>query len=485
MAVRSSVVFCVNSRRFEISGRDCLRTLSDFLRHDLALPGTKVVCAEGDCGACTVLVGGIVDAVGGRLRYRAVNSCILPLYALDACHVITVEGLKDGDHLHPVQTALIENHATQCGYCTPGFACAMTALVEDALADGDLAVSEKKARNALTGNLCRCTGYDSILKAAQSIPLPGTHSLSVRWHSDERMREFTELSGRSVAIESGGVGVFIPATLEDALRLKKSIPGLKIVGGATDTGVLVNKGVENPVRVMSLAHIRELRHIRKDGEWAEVGAAVTLDELEPFAEAELPELGRLLHVFASPQIKNRATLAGNAVNASPIGDLIPFLLVSDAELELRSAGGGRRVALDAFYQGYKKIDLRPEELVAAVRFRLPAAGSVTRLYKASRRKDLDISAVAFAARLELDGRTIKSARLAFGGVAPTVLRMKDIEAQWTGAEFTRALIERSAAGLPALVAPISDVRGSKEFRLRLCRNLMLKFADETLSGAAS
>lgn len=481
MSARSSVVFRVNSRRFEVSGRDCLRTLADFLRSDLALPGTKVVCAEGDCGACTVLVAGAAD---GRLRYKAVNSCILPLYAVDACHVVTVEGLKDGERLHPVQAALVENHATQCGYCTPGFACAMTALAEDARADGDRAISEKKARNGLTGNLCRCTGYDSILKAAQAVPLEGLPALAERWNGAELLREFSELRARPVAIESGGVGVFIPTALEDALRLKKSVPGLKIVGGATDTGVLVNKGVEKPVRVMSLAHVEGLRKVGKDGEWAEVGSAVTLDELEGFAEAELPELGRLLHVFASPQIKNRATLAGNAVNASPIGDLIPFLMVSDAELELKSAGGGRRVALDAFYQGYKKIDLRAEELVAAVRFRLPASGSVTRIYKASRRKDLDISAVAFAARLELDGRTVKSARLAFGGVAPTVLRMKQLEAQWTGAQFSRALVERSAAGLAELVSPISDVRGSKEFRLRLCRNLMLKFADETLAGLA-
>ncbi|MEK7384665.1 MAG: FAD binding domain-containing protein, partial [Elusimicrobiota bacterium] len=333
MPARSSVVFRVNSRRFEVSGRDCLRTLSDFLRHDLALPGTKVVCAEGDCGACTVLVGGVGDAVGGRLRYKAVNSCILPLYALDACHVITVEGLRDGDRLHPVQTALVKNHATQCGYCTPGLACSMTALVEEALAEGRQAISEKKARNGLTGNLCRCTGYDSILKAAQSIPLPETHSLSERRHDQDLMREFTQLRGRSVAVESGGVGVFIPATLDDALHLKKRLPDLKIVGGSTDTGVLVNKGLEKPARVMSLAHVQELRQVRKDAEWAEVGAAVTLDALEHFAEAEVPELGRLLHVFASPQIKNRATLAGNAVNASPIGDLIPFLLVSDAELE--------------------------------------------------------------------------------------------------------------------------------------------------------
>ena len=396
--------------------------------------------------------------------------------------MITVEGLRDGDRLHPVQTALVKNHATQCGYCTPGLACSMTALVEAALAEGRQAISEKKARNGLTGNLCRCTGYDSILKAAQSIPLPETHSLSERRHDQDLMREFTQLRGRSVAVESGGVGVFIPATLDDALHLKKRLPDLKIVGGSTDTGVLVNKGLEKPARVMSLAHVQELRQVRKDAEWAEVGAAVTLDALEHFAEAEVPELGRLLHVFASPQIKNRATLAGNAVNASPIGDLIPFLLVSDAELELRSADGVRRVALDAFYQGYKKIDLRPEELVTAVRFRLPAPGSVTRLYKASRRKDLDIAAVAFAVRLELEGRRVRGARLAFGGVAPTVLRMKEIEAQWTGAQFSRALVERSAAGLPALVAPISDVRGSKEFRLRLCRNLMLKFAAETLAG---
>ncbi|HAZ08878.1 MAG TPA: xanthine dehydrogenase [Elusimicrobia bacterium] len=484
MSPRSSIVFHVNSRRFQVSGRDCLRTLAEFLRREHGLTGTKVVCAEGDCGACTVLCASIHQAVGGRLRYQAVNSCILPLYVLDACHVITVEGLQDGAALHPVQTALVENFAAQCGYCTPGFACAMTALAEEARREGRTAVSEKKARNELTGNLCRCTGYDSILKAAQTVRLDPTRGLAERYHNTERIREFTELSARSVAIESGGVAVFLPASLEKALELRKRLPGLKVVGGATDLGVLVNKGLESPVAILSLQHVAQLRLVRRDGGWAEVGAGVTLSALQPFAEEQAPELGRLLNVFASPQIKNRATMVGNVVNASPVGDLIPFLLVSDADLTLKSADAERAVPLDGFYRGYKRTDLRPEELATAIRFRLPSAGSLTRLYKASRRKDLDISAVAFAARLELEGRVIRSARVAFAGVAPTVVRLKELEEEWTGAEFSRALFELSARRLTSLVSPISDVRGSREFRLKLCRNFLLKFHDDVRAEVA-
>lgn len=482
---RSSIVFYVNSRRCEVSGRDGLRTLADFLRRDLALTGTKVVCAEGDCGACTVLVGEVCRGGDGTPRYKAVNSCLLPLYAVDASHVITVEGLKVAGRLHPVQTALIDNHATQCGYCTPGFACAMTALVEEALSEGKTALGEKRARNGLTGNLCRCTGYESILKAAQSIPLQGTPSLAESRRDDERSRELASLAGRPVAMESGGVSIFIPVDLQKALELKKAIPGLKVVGGATDTVALANKGIEAFPRVLSLRRIEELRVARRAGPWAEVGAAVTLGGLQPFAEAEAPELGRLLHVFASPQIKNRATLVGNAVNASPIGDLIPFLMVSGAELDLRSLGSSRRVALEDFYHGYRTTDLRAEELVAFARFLLPTEGSVTRVYKASRRKDLDISAVVVAVRVELEGRVIRSARVACGGVAATVVRLKELERDWTGAEFGRELFERSARMLPSIISPISDVRGSKEFRLRLCGNLLLRFYDETCAEVAS
>jgi len=485
MDARSSLVFYVNARRVELSGRACLRTLADFLRRDLSLTGTKVVCAEGDCGACTVLVGSFQEDAGGRLRYRAVNSCILPLYALDASHVITVEGLKDGENLHPVQSALVGHHASQCGYCTPGFACSMTALAEEAAAAGKPSISEKRARNGLTGNLCRCTGYESILKAAQSIPLKDLQFLGERFEGGEMMRELQELSARPVALESEGAAVFIPLSLGKALDLKKGFPGMKVVGGATDTGVLANKGIEESVRVMSLRRIEELGRICKDGEWAVVGSAVTLNALEPFAEVEVPELGRLLHVFASPQIKNRATLAGNVVNASPVGDLIPFLMVSDAELELKSSGAGRRVALADFYKGYRKTDLRPGELLTAVRLRLPSSGSFTRIYKASRRKDLDISTVTFAARVEHDGRVIRSARIALGGVASTVVRIKALEDAWAGSSLERGLFEKSALDLGGLISPISDVRGSKEFRLALCRNLLRRFAGEILSEASS
>lgn len=481
MSVRKKIVFHVNHRRFEISGKGVFQTLSDFLRYELGLTGTKVVCAEGDCGACTTLLGTVHDIHESKFRYKAVNSCILPLFALDSSHIITVEGLKIETQLHPAQKSMVENFGSQCGYCTPGFICAMAAMTEDAILKKQTNISEKKARNSLTGNLCRCTGYEAILQASQKMDLTHFTTLRDRYHDAHRLQECLDLSKQSVQVEGDNFSLYLPSTLDEASVLKAEIKNLRVIAGATDTGVVINKGRDEYMNVLSLQNIRELHQLKKAGSTVEIGARVTLTRLEKFIETEVPELGRMLHIFASPQIKNSATLVGNIVNASPIADCIPFLMVNKSFVKIQSAKGVRSVPVEKFYLGYKKLDMREDEFVCGIEMTVPNENSILKLYKASRRKDLDISAVTLAVDLKIENKTVREARIAFGGIGPTVLRMKDLEDLWKNAKFERDLIKRSNEILSKNIKPLSDVRGTAEFRTQLCQNLLLKFHDELAS----
>ncbi|MEO5970416.1 MAG: FAD binding domain-containing protein [Bdellovibrionia bacterium] len=487
---RHKIVFYVNRVRHELEGKEAFMTLAEFVRYQLSLTGTKIVCAEGDCGACTVLLGNIHEAdqkQKGELNYKAVNACIIPLYLLDCHHVITVEGLSDQGKLHPVQSAMIQHHGAQCGYCTPGFICAMAAYAEDSLVTGK-PLTRKKASNFLTGNLCRCTGYEPILNAAENLELEGMRSLQEIYHDENRNEEFRRLSQipvRSISSvkssEPNGTGeltLHLPVAMNHALALKQKNPKLRIIAGSTDIGVFVNKGKMSAEQVMSLYHIPDLYKVQVSPDQIWVGARVTLTQLEKILENEIPEKARLLRIFASPQIKNQGTLIGNIVNGSPIGDTIPYLMISAARVEIAGITGIRQSAITEFYQGYKKFDLKAEEIVTGVTIPLPAFGTQVRLYKVSLRKDLDISAVTFAGSIKVSDGRCANICLAYGGVGPTVMRMFALEDELRGKIFERKLFEDAADQMVRWMTPLSDLRGSKEYRLLLCRNLLLKFYDE-------
>lgn len=463
-------------------------TLSDYLRYEKHLTGTKVVCAEGDCGACTALVASPHDLKHGRLNFRSVNTCILPVLALDGCQVVTVEGVRGDDgSLHPVQKAMFENFGSQCGYCTPGFVCSMTALVEESkLCDRD--ITEKRAKNFLTGNLCRCTGYEPIVRAATSIDLGAIETLQARYHDSKKIAALRKQVKTAVAIEtptaSGVRRAFLPSTLNEALQLKAKYPSMRIVAGATDLGVAVNKGRTQYDTVMSLQNVAELWKISETKFQTRIAARASLARVQKHFTEGHGEFDRLMNLFASPQIKNTGTLVGNIVNASPIADAIPFLLVSDAMIEAQCWTAGRAskrlIPIDRFYLGYKKLALKPKEIVTAILLpRAPSSkDSVSKLYKVSLRKDLDISAVTMAARFELHKKKLTTVRLAFGGVGPTVIRLKEVEKLWTGDALDLNKFIELSKTISNYVSPISDVRGSREYRLQLCRNLILKTADE-------
>jgi xanthine dehydrogenase small subunit len=456
--MRDHIRLLINGREHNIRGREVFATLSNYLRYDFGATGTKIVCEEGDCGACTVLV-----RKGDE--FIPVNSCILSIFQLDAASIVTIEGLK----MNAVQEAMVACHGAQCGYCTPGFVVAMTGLFET-----QERVDEKTARDGLVGNLCRCTGYEPIIKAA----------CAVDGSSMKRMRELypqTIDDNAEVLIEQDGRTFFAPASLDEALSFKRKFKPCTIVQGATDVGVWINKRAYSSATMMSLAKLRELNELREE-DVAQIvaGANVTLTQFESFTRDRIPELHRILNIFGSPQIKNAGTLVGNIANGSPIGDTLPYLFVSGATLELASVDGTRVVAVSDFYRGYKQFDLQPHEIITRVR--VPIVRDTLRLYKVSRRKDLDISAFTAAIRLRVSNSHIEQATIAYGGVAPVVMRLPRTESYLSGKAIASDTFEEAGRIARGEVAPISDVRGSRDYRLQLAENILCKFYYDELAS---
>ncbi len=472
--MRDSVFFFVNGQRHQIGGAAAFCSLTEFLRQDLRQTGTKVVCAEGDCGACTVLVGW---PDGNKLRYETADACILFLHQLDGAHVITIEGLADDGELHPVQQALVDYHGSQCGFCTPGFAMALAGMVE---AKADLQPDE--VRLGLTGNLCRCTGYVQILEAAASLravpPLDERFANNGQWH-DLQARTREPVLIRSTVNNSNGNAVertyFSPRTLEEAVDFKARHPESVLISGATELGVVRNKKGLEPAVLMSLSRVPGLAEITRTGDALAIGANVRWTRLESYMRAHWPEFHRIIVRFGSPQIRNMATLAGNVANGSPIADSLPLLYVMEGEVELLCRRGSRRVKIHEFYKGYKVKEVQPDEFIVRIHLPLPRAGDLVKLYKVSRRNDLDIATFGAAIRLQCRGEHIDRAWIAYGGVAPTVLRLPGTEAFLHGKQLVEETFVKAGKLARTEIAPITDVRGTKDFRLQLAENVLLKF----------
>jgi xanthine dehydrogenase small subunit len=463
--MRDHILFHLNGAPVRAGGDAAFETLSRFLRDEgRGAVGTKIVCEEGDCGACTVLVGR-GEGLGGRLRYRAVNSCIQFVFQLDGAHVVTVEGVAGGrERLNSVQEAMIRCHGAQCGYCTPGFIVAMTGLrecVERA--------SAKDVRAALTGNLCRCTGYESIITAA----LEATEGprLEELYPSEAILRAHGEAGREPVRIGN----FFRPVDLADAIAFKAEHPKCVIVQGATDFGVWRNKRGFVAEAVLSLDGIEGLGDVRVEDGRLEAGGRVSLAQFEEAVRDAMPELVEIMDRFGSPQIKNAGTLAGNIANASPIGDTLPFLFVTGATLELTGLRGVRTVEVGRFYKGYKTLDLQPDEIITRISIPLPSRGDSLRLYKVSKRSHLDISTFTAAMLMRRTDGRIDSMKIAYGGVGPVVLRLAKTEEFLAGKPVSLETFVEAGEIARNEIAPISDVRGSREFRLQLAENVLQKF----------
>ncbi len=473
--MRDYILLYINGKRHQITGEQIFQPLSDFLRYEKGLTGTKVVCAEGDCGACTALLGRVRQ---GALQYEIFNTCIKYVYQLDGQHVVTVEGLKENGQLHPVQQTMIDYFGSQCGYCTPGFVVAMAGLFEKTQAP-----TEQDVRDGLTGNLCRCTGYTPIIDAALAVDGTSVKTMSERFPEESMLEDLQAHATRSIAIEYDetitGTAVthryFNPCTVSEATQLKQQHPNAFLIAGGTDLSVQMNKGRISPQTVISLSNLPGLGKLEIQDGYLNIGAKVSWTQLEDFCREALPEFHKILAVFASGQIKNVGTMAGNIANGSPIADSLPFLYVTNAEIELAGTTGTRWVNIHDFYHGYKVNEMQSDELITQIRLPLPTAEQTLKLYKVSKRKDLDISTFTAGFFMEREGDAIKDIRIAYGGVGPVVLRLPRTESFLKDNALNFENAQKASKMARTEITPISDVRASDDYRLQLSENILLKF----------
>lgn len=454
----------LNGRPVEVSATSAANTLLDWLREERRLTGTKEGCGEGDCGACTVVLEQLAD---GRVRRRAVNACMLMLGQVDGMGVRTVEGLSSGRKLHPVQHAYASGGGTQCGFCTPGFVMSTYAYA----AEGG-AAELPRIHDALAGNLCRCTGYRPIVQAVlDSLPL---QSDPLEAGAAELKNALAEVARHATAsFVNADCAVYAPRSLGEALELRHRYPGAKLLAGGTDLGLLASQKRQKISQIIYLGAVEELRRWDEAAAEITIGAAVPYDEAATILARLYPGLAAFLSRLGSKQIRNLGTIGGNIGTASPIGDFLPILLALAARIRLQSReGGARELDADAFFIDYRKTAMRPDELIAAVVISKLQAGQLFWADKVSKRRDQDISTVCSAFLLALDGRKVTNARLAFGGMAPIPMRARAAEAALAGRWFDEEALEQARAALARDFRPISDWRGTGEYRLAVAQNLL-------------
>ncbi len=452
------IAFLLNGTPVRVDGTAPTRTLLDWLREDRGLTGTKEGCNEGDCGACTVMV---TDDRGSR----ALNACLLFLPQLDGKAVRTVEGLAGPDGTpHPVQEAMVTHHASQCGFCTPGFAMSMATAHLNGRTDHD---------DQLAGNLCRCTGYAPLIRAAEAAatrPVPGWMTADRDFIGSQRSSG-EEAEGREG--QTAPLHGFRPKTSDALADWYLAHPEATLIAGATDVGLWVTKQLRDLAPVAFLNGIDDLKTITRQGDDLRIGAGVTLTDLLAAMEPLHPSFAELLRRYASVQVRNAATIGGNIANGSPIGDGPPALIALGARLHLRRGAVRREMALEDFFLDYRKQDRQPGEFVEAIS--LPASAPALRCYKLSKRFDQDISAVCGAFNVTVTAGKVTAARIAFGGMAGVPRRAARVEAALIGQDWTEALVLAAREAMASDFTPLSDIRASAGYRLTAAGNMLLRY----------
>ncbi len=480
------IEFYLNGCHHQLSDTSPNQTVLEWLRTSQRLSGTKEGCGGGDCGACTVAIGSPDSE--GRLRYQSVNSCIALVGSLHGKHLVTVDGLQ-GSAPHPAQTALVECHGSQCGFCTPGFVMSLLALHSEK-ENADAPISGARLKEALGGNLCRCTGYRPILEA-------GRRALVETWEPSPAPQRAGQINGPAALQQAGmsehlqslqqqasslqqqGLSYHAPTSLAQLYPLLAAQPQARLIAGGTDLALEITQQLRALPQLISLERVAELRQLDESEQWLEIGAGLTFSEFGPALSRHWPAFAPLLERLGSRQIRNRGTLGGNLGNASPIGDMAPPLIALGASVQLSSASGERWLPLEAFFTGYKQTQLQAGEVIARVRVPLPVAGQKLFIHKVSKRIEDDISAVLGAFWLQFaDDGTLADCRLAYGGMAATPARAPNGEQILRGQPFSQANAAIAAAGLAADFSPLSDVRASAEYRLMVAGNLLVRSALE-------
>ena len=445
------------------------RTLLEVLREDLACTGTKEGCGEGDCGACTVVLGEPRD---GGLQYRAINSCIRLAHSIDGMALWTVEDLAAADGtLHPAQEAMVQCHGSQCGFCTPGFVMSLFGMYQNHVCRGE-PVTRELAQVELSGNLCRCTGYRPILDAAQQMAaLP-----AVTVNEAQLAAQLQAIAPTSVQAEPTSAAAYLsPTTLPDLLSARAAHPDAQLVAGCTDVGLWITKQHKQYARIVDLTRVEELRRIEATPHGLSIGAAATLTEAFTALVAQRPQLKTFAERFAGLPVRNAGTLGGNVANGSPIGDSMPLLIALGARIVLASVGGERELPLEDFYTGYRQSLLAPDEVLARILVPAPAPGEFLRAYKISKRYDDDISAVCLVLNLQLQDGQVQAARIGAGGVAATPARARATEALLAGRPWNEEAAQAAADSLRKEFSPIGDMRASAAYRREVLGNLVRRF----------
>ena len=443
------------------------RTLLQVLREDLNCTGTKEGCNEGDCGACTVVLG---EKSGNQIKYSAVNSCIRLAHSIDGMALWAVEDIATQDGgLHPAQKAMVECHGSQCGFCTPGFVMSLFGMYQNRVCQGET-VTRQLAQQDLSGNLCRCTGYRPILDAAQAMAaLPAVTVDEVKL-----LQKLKQTIHKRRGLEPDFT-YLLPKTLPELLQLRTAHPKAQIVAGCTDVGLWINKLHMDFAHVLDVTQVRELRRVETYRHHIAIGTAVSLTDAFAALIKDRPQLHTFATRFAGLPVRNSGTLGGNVANGSPIGDSMPLLIALGANVVLMSQRGHREMRLEDFYTGYRKNVLAKDEVLGWIKVPKATAGELAKVYKISKRFDDDISAVCLAINLHLKDGKVASASMGAGGVAATPVRAVKTQTALVGQPWTLATVQQAQAVLQAEFQPISDMRASTAYRTQVLGNLLQRF----------
>jgi len=452
-----------------IDGITPTRTLLEVLREDLHCTGTKEGCGEGDCGACTVVLG---ENDNGQLKYSAINSCIRLAHSVDGMAVWTAEDIADQKGaLHPAQQAMVECHGSQCGFCTPGFVMSLFALYQNSQGQP---ITRDAAQGALSGNLCRCTGYRPILDAAQAMqslpPIP-VNEAEVLFN--------LELLVHAPRGPEANFSYKSPKALRSLLQARADHPEYQLVAGCTDVGLWVTKMHMDFPQVLDVTQVAELRRVEPYPQHIAIGAAVTLTDAFAALVADRPQLKSFAHRFAGLPVRNSGTLGGNVANGSPIGDSMPLLIALGSNVVLMRMYKGkiahREMPLEALYTGYRKNVMGPDEVLAWIKVPKAVPTEYATVYKISKRYEDDISAVCLAINLQIEGGIVRKASIGAGGVAATPVRARQTEAALAGQPWNAATVQTAISALRKEFSPISDMRASAAYRTTVLGNLMQRY----------
>jgi xanthine dehydrogenase small subunit len=461
----SNIEFVYQDRIFEVKDPDSNETLLNYIRTKLKKTGTKEGCAEGGCGACTVVFG---ELQNNEISYRAINSCITFLPTLQGKQLILVEDLisKEG-LLHPVQQAMVSYHGSQCGFCTPGFVMSLFSMFKK-----HSKFKDDEIKDSIAGNLCRCTGYQPIIKAAKSLKNKNKIDHFTK-NKKNTINLLKKINNRSIVIYNKGKKYFAPRYVQELKKILKKNIDANFLSGGTDLSLSVTKERKDISTIIYMNSIRELNYIKNNNKYIEVGASTPLIELESYIEKYYPDFTKILKRYGSPQIRNVATVAGNIATASPIGDCLPLLLSLNAQVVLQDLKKTKILFIDNFFISYRKTKLKKGQFIRSIRIPL-FENNIFKAYKVSKRFDDDISSVCAAFNLEIVKNKVQSAKIAYGGMAAIPKRAIYCEKILSNSLVTEEIIHKAKKALEKDFTPISDMRASGLYRMEVAKNLLEK-----------